>query len=96
MIDKGQRSIPFIPGLVVLGLGIVLLLAPRLVLGALAICLLTLGVFLCYVAYKFAMLRKQLNGLAKSMESSLYTASFRGSKPDGDIIEVDGGKIIYH
>jgi hypothetical protein len=85
-----------LPGLVVLALGVVLLLAPRLVLGALAVCLLTLGLFLCYVAYKFVMLRKQINSLAKNMESSLYTGSFRAGKTDADIIEVDDGKIIYH
>jgi uncharacterized membrane protein len=95
-MNKSQRTIPFLPGLVVLALGIVLLVAPRLVLGALAICLLTLGVFLCYVAYKFVMLRKQLNSLAKNMESSLYTASYKAGKPDGDIIEVQGEKIVYH
>lgn len=96
VINKGQRTIPFLPGLLVLGLGIVLLVAPRLVLGALAFCLLTLGIFLCYVAYKFVMLRKQINTLAKSMESSLYTGSFRTSKPDGDVIEIESGKIVYH
>jgi len=96
VVTKGQHSIPFLPGLVVLCLGVVLLVAPRLVLGALAFCLLTLGVFLCYVAYKFVMLRKQLSTLTKSMETSLYGASFRAGKPDGDIIEVESGKIIYH
>jgi hypothetical protein len=96
VINKGQRTIPFLPGLVVLGLGVVLLVAPRLVLGALAFCLLTLGIFLCYVAYKFVSLRKQLNSLAKSMESSLYTGSFRTTKPEGDVIEIESGKIVYH
>jgi len=96
VINKSQRTIPFLPGLVVLALGIVLLVAPRLVLGALAMCLLTLGAFLCYVAYKFVTLRKQLNNLAKNMESSLYTGSYKAGKPDGDIIEVQGEKIVYH
>jgi hypothetical protein len=96
VFNQGQRSIPFLPGLVVLALGIVLLVAPRLVLGAVAVCLLTLGLFLCYVAYKFVMLRKQISSLAKNMESSMYTGSFRAGKADGDIIEVDDGKIIYH
>jgi hypothetical protein len=30
------------------------------------------------------------------METSLYSTSFRTGKPDGDIIEVESGKIIYH
>ncbi len=96
IINRSQRGIPFLPGIILLGLGVVLLVAPRLVLGALALCLLTLGIFLCYVAYKFVMLRKQINTLAKNMEGSLYGGAFRNSKSDSDVIEVDGDKIVYH
>ena len=77
-------------------LGLVLLLAPRLVLGAVAVVLLLFGALLSYVAYKFMMLRKQVNDLAKSVEGSLYTGSFRGSKPDIDISDPESTKIVYH
>ena len=96
IVKKSQRSIPFLPGLILLGLGFVLLLAPRLVLGALALGLLILGAVLCYVAYKFVMLRKQIGTLAKNLEGSMYSSSFRGSKLDPDIIEIEDNKIIYH
>ena len=105
-----KRGIPFLPGFLLIALGIVVLLAPRFVLGAIAFCLLVLGGLLCYAAYKVIMLRKQINTLAKSFEGtlggSLYgSGKTRGSsidpfdsKPDIDITDFtnggEGGKKI--
>jgi drug/metabolite transporter (DMT)-like permease len=100
-----RRGIPFLPGLLLIVLGVVVLLAPRLVLGAIAMCLLALGGLFCYVAYKIISLRKQLNTLAKNFEGSMY-GSMKGSglgsspysdKPDIDITDFENSKkIVYH
>lgn len=100
-----KRGIPFLPGVLLVALGVVVLLAPRLVLGAIAVCLLALGGLFCYVAYKIMSLRKQLNTLAKNFEGSMYGSS-KGSglggspfsdKPDIDITDFENSKkIVYH
>ena len=110
VILSTKRSIPFLPGLLLVALGVVVLIAPRLVLGAIAFCLLALGGLLCYVAYKVVALRRRLHSLAKNFEGSMY-GSLRGSgfkgaansdklfgdKPDIDITDFENTKkIVYH
>ena len=100
-----KRGIPFLPGLMLIALGIVVLVAPRLVLGAIAFFLLALGGLFCYVTYKIIALRRQINTMAKNFEGSVY-GSLRGSgikgspfsdKPDIDITDFENSKkIVYH
>jgi hypothetical protein len=96
MVSKGKKSIPFVPGLLFIALGVTVLLFPRFFMAVLAVCFLAIGALMCYLAYKFMMLRKQLNSLAKNMESSLYGASFRRPKPDIEVLDAEGEKIVYH
>jgi hypothetical protein len=105
VVVSTKRGIPFVPGILLIALGVVVLLAPRLLLGAIAFCLLALGGLLCYVAFKIVSLRRQLNVMAKNFEGSLY-GSMRGSgvkgspfsdKPDIDITDFENSKkIVYH
>jgi hypothetical protein len=105
VIVSTKRGIPFLPGLLLIALGCVVLLAPRFVLGAIALCLLALGGLFCYVAFKIVAIRRQINGLAKNFEGSMY-GSMRGSglkgspfndKPDIDIADFENTKkIVYH
>jgi hypothetical protein len=96
VLSKGTRTIPFLPGLLLIGLGITVLLFPRFFLAVIAMVLVLLGSLLCYITYKFMMLRKQLSSMAKNVESSFYGSSFRGDKPDIDISDLDRDKIVYH
>ena len=96
VFGQTKRSVPFIPGALLILLGVVVLLAPRLLLAAIAFCLLALGGLFCYVAYKIVAIRKQINTLSKNIESSLYTGSFTRSKSDIDITDLDEKKIILH
>jgi hypothetical protein len=91
-----KRGIPFVPGLLLILLGVVLVAAPRLLLAAIAVCLVTLGALFCYVAYRFISIRKQINTLSKDFERSLYTGNFQDGKPDIDISEFENKKIILH
>lgn len=109
-IVSTKKGVPFVPGLLLIVLGIIALVFPRLIFGAIALCLLALGGLLCYVAYKIALLRRHINSLAKNLEGSLY-GSRRGAafsvsgdrdslfsdKPDIDITDLENGKkIVYH
>jgi hypothetical protein len=106
VVISSKRGIPFLPGILLIALGIVVLIAPRFVLGAIAFCLLALGALLCYAAYKIIMIRRQINTLAKNFEGSLYgslrgAGSSFGTKPDIDISDFANGgesskKIIVH
>jgi hypothetical protein len=96
VFTKSKRGIPFLPGLLLILTGLVVLVAPRLVLGAIAAVLLMLGFLFCYVAYKFMMLRKQMSAFAKSVEGSLYSGGFKSTKPDIDVTDLDSDKIVYH
>ena len=95
-VSKGRKGIPFIPGLLLIALGVTVLLFPRFFLTVLAVCFVAIGALLCYFAYKFMLLRKQLNSLAKNMEGSLYGSSFKRTKPDIEVLDADGEKIVYH
>jgi hypothetical protein len=105
VVVSSKRGIPFLPGLLLIALGAVVLIAPRLVLAVLAIFLLSLGTLFCYLVYKFMALRKQINNLTMNFESSLFGAhkgtGFKGSKysdsGDIDITDLDSfKKIVYH
>lgn len=86
-----KRGIPFLPGVMLIALGIVVLVAPRLVLGAIALFLLALGGLFCYVTYKIIALRRQINTMAKNFEGSLY-GSLRGSGMGGSGMGGSGAK----
>jgi hypothetical protein len=95
-VSKGKRGIPFLPGALFIALGITVLLFPRFFITVLAVCFVAIGALLSYFAYKFIMLRKQLSSLAKNMESSFKGSSFRGTKSEVGVIEIEGEKIVYH
>lgn len=96
VVKKSLLGIPFAPGLMLILLGLVVLVAPRLVLGALAFLLLGIGALLCYVAYKFVAFKRRVETLAKNFEGSFQTSSFHSSKPDIDLTDLESKKIIYH
>lgn len=96
IIRTGHRGIPFIPGLLLIALGVVVLIAPRLVLAAIALCLLALGALLCYVAYKLVAFKRQVQSLTKNFEASFHSTGFSPGKKDIDITEFESKKIILH
>lgn len=96
VVKSSQRSVPFVPGLLLIVLGLVVLVAPRLVLATIAFCLLMVGAVCCYVAYKLVAFRRQIQSLTKSFESSFQSPGFHSRKPDIDITELEGKKIVFH
>jgi hypothetical protein len=86
-----RRGFSFLPGLMLIALGVVVIAAPRLVMWTVALFLLSLGALLCYLTYKILMVKRQLNRFAKSFEDSVMAgfkdgAVFRsGSASEGDL-----------
>lgn len=96
VMQKGQRSFPYIPGLLLILLGIAVIVAPKLVLGIAAAFIMVIGGALCYLAYKIIGLRKQFKTLAKNFQGPMYGENFSSEKPDIDITEFEEKKIILH
>ena len=96
VFSSSRRTAPFVPGFLLILLALVVLVAPKLVFGALAFVLLTAGVLLCYVAYRIMRFKKQLSEMAKDFEKRFSVHSFPVDKPDIDITDLDSKKIVYH
>jgi hypothetical protein len=91
---KSRRSFPFIPGLFFISLGILVVLAPRLVIAALAGILLFVGALLCLFAYKFMQFQKKITSLSKQMESKVQFQGFEMQSRRGE--EAETKKIVFH
>lgn len=91
---KSKRSFPFIPGLFFITLGILVVLAPRLIIAALAGVLLFVGALLCFLAYKFIQFQKKIVNLSKEMESKVQFQSFEIRPRHSE--EVESKKIVFH
>lgn len=96
MLTSGRRSAPFMPGLLLIFLALVVLVAPKLVFGALAFVLLTLGLLMCYVAYRIIRFKRQVTEMAKDFEKRFSVQGFPLEKPDIDITDIDSKKIVFH
>lgn len=96
VFQRGQRSAPYIPGLLLIVLGIAVVVAPKLILGIAAAFIIAIGAVLCYLAYKVIGLRKQLRNLAKNFQAPMYDTNFASEKPDIDITDFEEKKIVYH
>ena len=97
MTRRGQRSFPFAPGLSLIILGIVVLIAPRLVIAALASILFLVGFVCCYLAWKFIRFKRQLTSFTRDLGGKIQIRAYQVKSSDDVIdVEVDDKKIVYH
>ena len=96
VVSSGRRGAPFVPGVLLICLALVVIVAPKLVFGALAFVLLSMGLLLCYVAYRIVRFKRQLSEMARDLEKRFYVQSFPVDKPDIDITDIESKKIILH
>ena len=87
----------FLPGAILVLLGFSALIAPRLILAVLAICLVTLGIVFCSLAWKFLRFKKTLDRALRQVEGRIVVTSSR-QKPltAAKDIYFDDKKIILH
>ncbi len=93
---SGRRSFPFIPGLVLIVLGLLVLFAPRLLIAAIATVLFLVGGLLCFVAWKFMQFKRQLTTLARDLEGRIQVQAFHVKDPKSPFPDDEEKKIIYH
>jgi len=96
VVTKSHRGVPFLPGLLLILLGLTLLVAPRLVMGVIAFSFVMFGMIFCYIAYKLIAFRRQVQNLTKGFERSFSATGFAGHKADIDITDSESKKIVYH
>jgi len=96
LVDHGQRSFPFIPGMLLIALALVVVFAPKLLLAAVAVILFMLGAFLCFVAWKFIQFKQHLSRLAKDLEGKIQVQAFHVQNGDSEIVDPESKKVIFH
>lgn len=96
VFNSSRRGAPFLPGLLLMLLAVVVLVAPKLVFGAIAVVLFAVGILLCYVAYRIVRFKRQLREMAKNFEAQFSKHDFPMDKPDIDITDLDAKKVVFH
>jgi hypothetical protein len=96
LAKQSKRSFPFVPGLFFLGLGMLVVFAPRLILAVIASVLLFIGALLCFLAWKFVQLQKRFAAMSKNMESRFQVSSFEIRPSREERGEPESKKIVFH
>lgn len=101
---SGAKASPggflLVPGLFLVLLGVVALIAPRFILALVAGFCLFVGALLCLVAFKIAQLQKRFARMAREFEGRIVVHGVDVVRP-GDVVqdinvEPISKKIIYH
>jgi hypothetical protein len=97
LVQRGKLSFPFLPGAFFIAVAALVLVAPRLVIAAIAGLLLFVGVMLCFLAWKFLQFKKQITAMTKNLEGRIQVHQFHvhpGNRDEGG--EMDSKKIVFH
>lgn len=96
VITISPRGIPFVPGVGLILLGALILLAPKFFLAAIAMFFMLLGLACCYIAWKFISFKKQVQKMAQEFHNSIDPRVFSAHNDDIDITDTDNKKILFH
>lgn len=96
VFSASHRGASFIPGVLLMLLAMIIIVAPKLVFGALAVVLFAFGLLLCYVTYRVIKFKRQLREMVGNFEKDFTAQGFPMDKPDIDITDSDSKKIVYH
>ena len=97
VVTFSPHSVPFIPGIGLILLGAVILLAPKFFLAAVAAFFVLLGAAACYLAWKLVRFKRQVSKLAEEFQHTVEVRAFHPQNNDDiDITEFDGKKTYLH
>jgi hypothetical protein len=97
VVTFSPQSVPFMPGIGLILLGAVIVLAPKFFLAAVAAFFILLGVAACYIAWKFLAFKRQVSRLAEEFQNSVDVKAFHVQNNDDiDITEIDNKKTYLH
>ena len=96
LANHSQRSFPFIPGLLLMSLAVVVVFAPKLLLAALASILFIFGALLCFLAWKFLQFKQQIARLTKDLQGKVQVQAFHVQGGDIEIVEPETKKVVFH
>lgn len=93
---RGKRGLSFLPGLFFIALGLLVVFAPRLLIGAVAAVFVFVGLLFCYAAWKVVQFKRKLRTIAKDVESKFGVQGFQIRQPDIEVEPGDYKKIVFH
>ena len=93
--NRGRAAL-FGPALFFLLIGVVTLLAPRLILAVVAAFFLFLGLLFAFVAWKFIQLKKQVHETAQKFGSQIQIQAVQMGDPEDAEFYEEEKKIVYH
>lgn len=95
--ERSRLSFPFLPGAFFLGMGLIVLVAPKFFAAVLATVLIFLGCLFCVIAWKFMRIRKNFRHIVELFNGKVEIQAFQiGGQPDNEDPESESKKIIYH
>lgn len=95
--ERRSDLIFFAPGVFLVVLALLAILAPRLILVALAGFLTLVGAVSCFIAWKFIQLRNRMREMMRQFEGKVIIQGVTIPQPSRDeISSLDSKKIILH
>ena len=96
----GPERFLFAPAIFFLILGLLAIIAPKLVLFLVASFFVFVGCIAAFLAYKFVQLKKKFNHVVKDINSKVIIHPAQPSSPfefeDDIVVEESKKKIVYH
>jgi hypothetical protein len=93
---RSKRGLSFLPGLFFIALGLLVVFAPRLLIGAVAAVFVFIGLLFCYAAWKVVQFKRKLRIIAKDVEAKFKVEEFQIRQPDIEVDPADYKKIVVH
>lgn len=96
VITFSPIGVPFMPGIGLILLGLVIFMAPKFFLAAVASFFVMLGVAACYITWKLLRFKRQVSKLAEEFQHSVEVRAFHPQNNDDiDITDFDDNKKTY-
>jgi hypothetical protein len=96
LLRHGTLGFLFVPGLFFVAMGLCAVVAPQLLVLAMAGFFLFLGASFFFVAWKFIQLKKRFDHLAKNFEARVYLQSVRPPQFEEEEAAEEQKKVVYH
>ena len=96
IVQRSQKGVPFVPGLGLIAIGLVVLIAPKLIFYALGMLLLLVGCVVSVVAWKVLQFRKRFLEMQANLGGRVEVHQIRPRQTSGQFDDDPDNTIIIH